>query len=435
MLQLWIPALLVATAGPAAERYAVDPARSSVGFEGHSTLHDFEGRSSDLSGELRIDVEHPERLAGGIVTLRATSLDTDNGGRDSNMRDHLEVESFPTIEYHLDRARGTLADGAGHLALSGRFTIHGVTRRHDLEVDVEPLDGGALSVRGRTPLRMTDFGIKPPRVMVVTVEDEVEAWIDITIVPVPTEYIPAEGLDLSVTERVTPVDGAAEEHELAERLFWATRPEPGPEGPAATGEPKPALTLWEREEEGEWFLAREGGAFRIRLVEGTCRSAASECDAAFADAARRRDSLQTRLARMDGGGGHARIATRVRATLERIAKGLRLAPGDGAAEVRREGDTVRITLGGKTWATLEGLAGDAPLGAALALLPDLPGAVADALAGIRGVPRRAVLEGALPSGTRELELAFGRPHPASLPAWAFDPGIWTPAEEASSARR
>jgi hypothetical protein len=76
-------------------RWRVVPARSTIGFDGVSSLHDFTGKTHDITGELRVDPRDPEHSAGGDVSFAAASLDNDNNGC-------ATTNAVPRISFALD---------------------------------------------------------------------------------------------------------------------------------------------------------------------------------------------------------------------------------------------------------------------------------------------------------------------------------------------
>lgn len=87
-------------------------------------------------------------------------------------------------------ARAPSPGGAGEVEVEGDLTVHGVTRpiRFRLSVSPEPSGAGSLRVRGRVPLRLSEFAIqvKPAHVLFVSisVRDEVTVVVDALVEPV-----------------------------------------------------------------------------------------------------------------------------------------------------------------------------------------------------------------------------------------------------------
>ncbi len=171
----------------AAITYRVVPGASSVGFDASSTLHRFEGSSSSVRGEVRFVPGDPASRPTAHVEVDAASLETGVGGRDRKMRKLLEVETHPAISFDLERVsdvRIDAANGAVHARIEGRMTIRGQQQPLSLEVDLRPGAHGHWTVVGAAPLDMTEYGIKPPRVMgFIRVAPEVTLRIALELEP------------------------------------------------------------------------------------------------------------------------------------------------------------------------------------------------------------------------------------------------------------
>jgi polyisoprenoid-binding protein YceI len=102
--------------------YFVKPVYSSLRFSivKWGVLKE-EGIFRDFDGTLIYDPAHPETARIDVVA-KSSSLDTKNGGRDEVVTgsDFLDAARFPTLEFH--------STGVDHQFVTGRLTIHGVTR-------------------------------------------------------------------------------------------------------------------------------------------------------------------------------------------------------------------------------------------------------------------------------------------------------------------
>ena len=87
--------------------------------------------------------------------------------------DVLDTAKFPTIEF---KSISVVAAGSDRWNVTGRLTIHGVTR--DVSFPVARSDG---RYRGDTQIRQRDFGITPIRIAggTVSVKDEVRIEFEI----------------------------------------------------------------------------------------------------------------------------------------------------------------------------------------------------------------------------------------------------------------
>lgn len=150
-----------------------------VGFVADARLHDFEGRTTAVSGRIMSSEFHD---AIGCVAIAAKSLDTGIGLRNRLMREnHLQVAQFPEIQFILTRLADVQreANMVG-LTLEGDLTLHGVTRPMNIPATLSKADG-KLQVEGSTVLKMSDFNIARPAFLFITVKDEVQVWFRVVV--------------------------------------------------------------------------------------------------------------------------------------------------------------------------------------------------------------------------------------------------------------
>jgi polyisoprenoid-binding protein YceI len=140
------------------------------------------GRTTAVSGTLRIA---GDRVEAARVEADLRELASDESRRDNAIRLRgLESDSFPTATFELGApielsprpARGQQVTAEG----SGRLTVHGVTREVTLPLQGR-WDGDIIQLAARLPVRMSDYGIQPPRFgPVVSIDDS--ATIELRLV-------------------------------------------------------------------------------------------------------------------------------------------------------------------------------------------------------------------------------------------------------------
>jgi polyisoprenoid-binding protein YceI len=157
---------------------------SRVRFDAKAFLHDFAGRTSQVEGTIRVG--DPDRLSDAETCIRidAACLDTGNSTRDGILRnDHLETARFPTIDFLLK-----MVDGVTHQTGTWEFTARGTRSLHAVSREIQFLmrarqEGDAILLTGQFPLKMTDYRIRIPRFLFLTVEDQVVVSFDVTARP------------------------------------------------------------------------------------------------------------------------------------------------------------------------------------------------------------------------------------------------------------
>ncbi|MDC6353845.1 MULTISPECIES: YceI family protein [unclassified Robiginitalea] len=179
---LWISiAILVLSGTPAiAQEFSLTNGTDDLLVTGTSTLHDWEITVEGKSGTLALDTsgELPalQRLNLQIV---AESLKSGKGSMDKNTYNALNTGNFKDILFRMKEVRSlepVQSPGKQYKALlGGTLTIAGQSREIDLEC-VLTIETGRVLLKGSEPLRMTDFGIEPPKALLGTIKtgDEIE---------------------------------------------------------------------------------------------------------------------------------------------------------------------------------------------------------------------------------------------------------------------
>lgn len=189
----WIAALgalgLVAAAGPAVDALRLKP-ESRLWFEGTSTVRRWDCKATDIQAAIDAEAGAPAAVLDGrkavrtvILTLPVAALDCENRTMNDHMRAALNAEEHQQIRFTLSGY--TLAKAAATTGtLEGSLMLNGQTR--PIVAPVQFADAaGALRVTGRYPLAMTEWGIRPPRLMMGTLKvgDTVTVNFDLLLQP------------------------------------------------------------------------------------------------------------------------------------------------------------------------------------------------------------------------------------------------------------
>lgn len=165
---LVVAAFLALIPGPAiASLDAALSPESRLWLEGDSTLHPYSSTATALGLELSFSsgAALPAAAAAGvparlIVRVPVKGLKSAHKGLDKNLVEALKGADHPDIVFTLTAYRAE----AGRVSADGVLEVAGSTRAVSLAARLEPRDGRLL-VEGEQPLKMTDFGIKPPKMM------------------------------------------------------------------------------------------------------------------------------------------------------------------------------------------------------------------------------------------------------------------------------
>lgn len=183
-LKLMLAALTAAPAS-AAQRLALQP-ESRLWIEGDSTLHTFSSTATVLDIQAVLAQDPPSALQrGGLTALTVkvpvAKMESGEKGLDKNMRNALKADANPDISFELSGYEVEPgAEGGAVAKAAGFLTIAGARKETAVEGRVELTPAG-LRVRGGKTFLMSEYGVKPPTLMMgmIKVKDQVSVKFDL----------------------------------------------------------------------------------------------------------------------------------------------------------------------------------------------------------------------------------------------------------------
>jgi polyisoprenoid-binding protein YceI len=154
----------------AADRFT--PTKGSfVRIEGTSTLHDWKMEGTTIDGSIAAPT--PEQWKSDAsdvaVVIPVTSIKSEHTKMDKLMAEALKAGANPTIRYELTNAVMIQSSPTLLFDTRGTLTIAGVTRDVAMQISGTRDSGGLYFLTGQLPIRMSDYGIKPPTAMMGTI--------------------------------------------------------------------------------------------------------------------------------------------------------------------------------------------------------------------------------------------------------------------------
>jgi polyisoprenoid-binding protein YceI len=159
--------------------FRIDPQSSEAWFDATTSLHPLHGKASGLEGSIQAEV------AGGALDLSVTPrmrlelpverLTSGNPLYDTETQRRIEARRFPRIVG--ESREVTESSRPGTYRVTGDVTFHGVTRTVAGDVSVETPDDQTLVLEGEEVFDVRDFGLQPPRLMMLRVHPETKVRI------------------------------------------------------------------------------------------------------------------------------------------------------------------------------------------------------------------------------------------------------------------
>lgn len=171
-----LTALLLAAAPLSAAdnvRYQSVPNASKMRMDGDSTIHKWWAETAVIGGAIEAPQGFPESAKAASAPLPAKvdviipvrTLKASGGKRmDAVMQEHLKAADHKNISYRVLELtpKGAGNGAAVNFEAKGALSVAGVTQTNSMAVAIERVTPTRLKVVGTIPLKMTDFGIKPP---------------------------------------------------------------------------------------------------------------------------------------------------------------------------------------------------------------------------------------------------------------------------------
>jgi polyisoprenoid-binding protein YceI len=190
---------LIATLAATSAAYAQETVRipvspdSKLWIDGTSNLHGWSCKAEKFEATIALDPTAGAQLAAALpkalkrveVKVPVKSLKCGHGGMDDNLYKALNADQTPEVTYILgtfEAAPGETKD-AFTLETQGTLTISGKQNKIAMDVVATRLADGTLKATGMVPIKMTDYGIKPPTAIFGRLKtgDEVKVNFELTI--------------------------------------------------------------------------------------------------------------------------------------------------------------------------------------------------------------------------------------------------------------
>ena len=126
------------------------------------------------------------RRSAGNLSLSVDRLSSGNRMEDRELQRRIDARRFPTIEGVLDKIAPS--DESGSYRVGGDITFRGVSRHHEDVMSIEQrrrADDPAWP--GKSSFDIREFGMEPPRMLMLKVEPEVDIRVEIFAAREPQE--------------------------------------------------------------------------------------------------------------------------------------------------------------------------------------------------------------------------------------------------------
>ncbi len=155
------------------EIFSTVPGQSKVIIKGTSTLHDWQMDAKNFKSEMILGEGEGKNFEISGVSFNCKSSDILGEQKLMNNKAHeaLKVKQFSAVKFSQSGVKMESANGnsfSGNVV--GKLEIAGVSRNVELPFSGEVKSGENISVTGSFQMKMSDYGIVPPSVMMGTIK-------------------------------------------------------------------------------------------------------------------------------------------------------------------------------------------------------------------------------------------------------------------------
>ena len=163
-------------------RYKPISSRSELSLEAESSVHPIHASTNELEGFFEAELLEDGRLdlsvaPTGHLEIYIESLESGNKLIDRETQRRLNTRRYPSIIAEIVEVHAE--NGNKHYQATGDLTLHGKTQRLKNNLMVKQLDERTIEVSGEITVDVRDFGITPPKLLMIKVYPEVKATLKV----------------------------------------------------------------------------------------------------------------------------------------------------------------------------------------------------------------------------------------------------------------
>lgn len=166
-------------------RYEIAPDTSEVWIEATSSVHPIHSHTTGLRGwiDLTFGADgsvDTDRTVGAVIEMPVDLLSSGNPLETRELRRRIDARRYPTIEGRLDALEAR--EPADTYLTRGVVTFRGQSCTQEGEIRITQQSPGAVAVSGESAFDVRDFGMDPPRILMLRVHPIVTVRIALVAV-------------------------------------------------------------------------------------------------------------------------------------------------------------------------------------------------------------------------------------------------------------
>ncbi|MDD3055136.1 MAG: YceI family protein [Aliarcobacter sp.] len=112
----------------------------------------------------------------GKIYFETLTLISDKKSRDEHMYELLQVEKFKTISFDIK----SITKNESDYEIKGALTLNGVTKNIKAKIIINQ-QNNQISLNGGFSFNLTDFNLEPPKMMFLTVRNQIDITYNISL--------------------------------------------------------------------------------------------------------------------------------------------------------------------------------------------------------------------------------------------------------------
>jgi polyisoprenoid-binding protein YceI len=165
--------------------------QSRLWVEGTSTVRGYDCTAQKF--DARVETNRPNAVSAVLagekavttveLTVTANQLDCANGTMNTHMLRALKASEHPEISFRLSSYELAQASEGTQVTLTGTLSLGGTQKPVTLNALAQEASNGTLRIVGSHEIRMTEFGLRPPTLMMGTlrVNERVQVNFDLVL--------------------------------------------------------------------------------------------------------------------------------------------------------------------------------------------------------------------------------------------------------------
>jgi hypothetical protein len=148
---------------------------SRIEITARAPLHATHATCTSVSGGFTASLEGsvPNGEVTGWAGVEVKAFKSGNRLLEMNTLRHIGARRHPTARFEISSVEVVAEEPDTRVRVAGTMAFHGTVREIEAEPTVTAHDG-TVTVAGTWTLRQSDFGLKPPRLAMLKVEDDIE---------------------------------------------------------------------------------------------------------------------------------------------------------------------------------------------------------------------------------------------------------------------